>query len=1181
MAASIRKRLGLKAGLLAACMLGGFNANAQINLAQVPLFIGQSSEPNITFVLDDSGSMHFEYMPGDVPTVGLTLYAFPQPNSVYGGGDYSRRACGGSPSLYDVPAEEPYNVLNVRMRSSAVNDVFYNPDIDYQPWVNSDGSPMPDADPENALYNPARPWLGGMDLTDQNNDIAWYVSQNEGQNNWYYDYDSGGCSGVRNPFWPITYYNFNGGDEMDPDDFTRVQITSTTPAGATFTSPGGITRTRNEEIQNFANWFQYHRSRVLTARAGIGRAFAQQGSNIRVGFGAINVGSRTIDSRTSPGTMLRGVRKFEGVDREDFFEELYEHVVPAAGTPLRTSLSEVGQYYMRSDSYGPWSTTPGQSGGQDFECRGSYTMLMTDGFWSGDDPDTAGIDIDHEDNENGPVITSPSGKTYQYTPSDPFRDNHFETLADVAMYFWKRDLRTDIDNIVPTTTRNPSFWQNMITYGIGLGVTGNIDVEDAEDALENGTPISWPDPFDTDTAKLDDLLHASINSRGRYFSAKEPDEFAEELSDQLQSLVRDAVSSSSSVAANSTRLDTETLIYQARFDSSNWSGELVAFNVDEDGSLGGEAWRASNTVNALDPGTRKVFTHDGNKGVPFTWSKISNGQRNAIDRGDGLGSERIDYLRGDQSEEVANGGKFRDRGSVLGDIINSNPVFSHTERFGYGNVTSTLGQEYRKFVNQKASRPPMVYVGGNDGMLHAFNALNGEELFSYVPGSQIEDLYKLTEPGYGHEYFVDGTPTVGDVYMDGEWRTILIGSMGAGGSGLFALDITNPKDFDEDDVLWEFSDPGMGEGVKETALVRMEMTSGNSTYNKWAVVFGNGYNSDTDTAKLFVLDAEDGSMLQSPIDTGEGSASNPNGMATPIVIDEDGDQNADKAYAGDLHGNVWKFDLDGSGEWQLADVSGTGNNNNNNNKNNKSGTGLLFVAERDGVRQPITSKPQVGRNDDADLVVYVGTGKYLEKTDADGTSTEIQSFYGLIDDGDDIDDRSDLLEQEIEFEGSALGFEVRIVSDEEMSDSDEGWYLDLLPPSTPESAAPGERVVTQALLRGGVVTFATVIPATSPCEFGGDSWLMSLDADDGSRLEGSVFDLNDDGRVDKNDFVNDGSVEMPASGRKSKVGVISRPTTISAGSKELIYTSGSTGEVEVVVGEGDKNKGRQSWRQLR
>lgn len=431
---------------------------ASTDISDVPMALKNQIPPNIMLTLDDSGSMQWEFMPEQ--DMHFSLFLHPRPASPYGGSTYPNQL----PNFNDT------NVHNFFGRSSANNKLYYNPDTTYRPWSNSDGSLMANADPAKALYNPALPTAGNTNLTVQNTKSAnWFSGPN---------LTSATCSPCpsNHTYWPITYFNYNGtGATTTRASYTKVEITTATPAGATFTSPGGITRKRDEEIQNFANWFQYYRSRVLTARAGIGRAFSTLGTTPRVGFGTINASPATIDGVASNGTVVLGVRAFTGTARTSFFTNFYGRVIPAAGTPLRNAADDVGVYFSRTDANGPWGANPGSGGGSQYSCRQNYHILTTDGYWNGAAASTAGATA-NVDNTSGAVITKTDGATFQYTPANPFLDSWSNTLADVAMYYWARDLRPDLANNVSTNSKDPAFWQHLTTFGVSIGLAGTISV---------------------------------------------------------------------------------------------------------------------------------------------------------------------------------------------------------------------------------------------------------------------------------------------------------------------------------------------------------------------------------------------------------------------------------------------------------------------------------------------------------------------------------------------------------------------------------------------------------------------------------------------------------------------------------------------------------------------------------
>lgn len=704
-----------------------------------------------------------------------------------------------------------------------------------------------------------------------------------------------------------------------------------------------------------------------------------------------------------------------------------------------------------------------------------------------------------------------------------------------------------------------------------------------------------------------------------YVLATEPANLIKSLNSAFDDIVS-RVSSASSVATNTTRLDTNTKIYQARFDSGNWSGQLLAYNInDTDGTIGAEAWDAATTSKIIPTGEngRLIYTIDPetNIGIVFEHTNLNDAQKillntnhSGVEQTDTEGKLRVDYLRGDQSKEVKNGGVFRNRTTLMGDIINSDPWFAGKEDdLGYTNLSGVEGTSYITFRNSKLTRTPSLFFGANDGLFHAINAETGVELFSYVPATTIPLLSKLTTPFYGcdgagcisHAYFVDGAPKSGDAYIStgggDRWHSVLLGTLGAGGKGIFALDVTDPSSFNENNVMWELSTSqaqtasdlvelqnNLGYTLPQASLVRVhDSIAGGS---KWAAIVANGYESANHKAMLFIIDAESGKIIRT-IDTESGSASAPNGLSTPIAIDENGDKIVDSIYAGDLQGNLWKFDVSSSShsDWKVAFKTGT------------TLEPLYIAKDANGVTQPITAKPQVGKHPDGGLMIYFGTGKYYAENDQIISNTsQVQAFYAIRDQGVKVGSRTDLQKQSILYEAAfaSLSIEVRVTSDTVVNySSKKGWYMDL---QSPNSLLPeGERVVSAPLLRSGRVIFTTLIPESDPCGWGGTSWLMELDAVNGRRLTTSPFDINEDGNFDIDDLVAsydtnlDGTIDandhVEVSGmRKQGIGIIKTPGVVTTGDgKEMKYVSGSSGSLDNISESTGDPVGRQSWHQLR
>jgi type IV pilus assembly protein PilY1 len=1180
-------------------------AHAQVTAATSPMFLSSSADPNIMFVLDDSGSMHWEITPDEYL---YSYYVFPRATGNYGGSDYNNNVL----SFRDAaPANATEQGRVAALRSSHVNKTYYNPSVTYLPWSKPEGMAFtaavpavtassayfPAASPTAAPNHPYRN-TGTRNLTvDSSPEFATWCAN--------------GCTNATRTFYPAVYYSYLTGGDFDRSSYQKVEIKSTTPL---YSGDGRSNRddctagvcTYAQEIQNFANWYTYYRSRMLAAQSGIGRAFNDQPETMRVGFGSINKSSTSIDGENTR-TVIQGVRAFSGSDREQFFEELYTGDWPTSSTPLRRALDDVGQYFSRDDNRGPWGAIPGTNNSTNhLTCRQSFSILMTDGYWSDGNSYQASTSAarDNVDGSSGSTITdlSTPPQTYTYAAATPFSDSNSNTLADVAMYYWNRDLRDDLENEVPTSTLNPAFWQHMVTYGVGLGVSGTIDPDTAFAAITSSPPgsITWPNPTSTNSAKLDDLLHAGVNSRGGFFSAADPDEFASELSSVLTSIVARVTAAGTSAAASSATLQSDTLLYNASFRSSDWSGTLVARDLDDDGNpdLTTTAWDAEQLL-AVRTDARDIFTstEDGTA-VDFDAGSLSVAQLAALavnptgaPASTATATDRINWLKGTETTKlrsrVVDGVTRR-----IGDLIGSNPQYLYQRDFGYSLLSSTEGSSYRAFRNDAGylARSEALLVGSNGGMFHAFDAEDGEELFAYIPSELLlpgtsgthAQINELMQTDYDHRFYVDGSSVISDVYTDSAWRTAVVGTMGAGGRTVFALDVTDPDNFDTADVMWEFkhstaacvAEPtgvsgsracrDIGYGVTSPKVVRLST-------GRWAAVFGNGYNSYDNRARLMVVDMESGRLLYNLLtpdnlaSAGSASDSNPNGLFPVETTDWPASNlNLSNTYAGDLLGNIWRFNF----------------------QNTPPTVTRLFSAD-DGaspaVRQPITSRPRVALKpgSTSEIVVLFGTGSFFKEGDDDTTSPQVQSFYGIFDSATPattVASRAGLLTQVITSNASSvtIGGEtyaagsLRYVTENDLT-TERGWKVDL--------PSPGERVISEAIFPSGstqeTVRFATLIPDDDPCGSGRQGFLMDISIEDGGSSGEPAFDVNNDGVIDAQD--SDGgnypsgltgpTGEMPITVRDIDDGV----DNIYGGDGTLI-TKGTNSAGPV---------GRQSWRQLR
>ncbi|MCX8049881.1 MAG: PilC/PilY family type IV pilus protein, partial [Methylohalobius sp.] len=581
--------------------------------------------------------------------------------------------------------------------------------------------------------------------------------------------------------------------------------------------------------------------------------------------------------------------------------------------------------------------------------------------------------------------------------------------------------------------------------------------------------------------------------------------------------------SAGNVTANSTQFASDSKVFQALFNSGLWSGDLVAYPITSAGVSSTPSWKASEHIPA--PASRKIFTRSGGSAKQFLWSELSATDKTA------LGSEDVlKYLRGERDKEQQNGGSFRNRAvdNVLGDIVHSSPF-------------------YVKDTNT-------VYVGANDGMLHAFDANSGAELFAYIPSSVISRLKNLSQPSYAHEYFVDGEIAV-STRDQTSGRNYLVATLGHGGKGLFTLDVTNPGAFSTGDVKWEyFSDSDLGYMLGRPVIAKMNN-------GDWAAIVGNGYNSNSGKAVLYIFNLVSGSLLKK-IDTGVASD---NGLAAPGVFDADQDGDVDFIYAGDLKGNVWKFDVTHSNpsQWKSAFMSGS--------------TPQPFFVAKDPSNnpQPITAQITLAVNEVASdpnygkRFVFFGTGSYFRS--GDPADTQVQSWYGLIDDNAQISGRSELVSRSILGEGTFAGKPVRTFSAATTGDmtGKKGWYLDF-------TTRAGERIVTASKyykLAEPTLIASSIIPVVDPCVPGGNGYVNAINPFTGARLSLGFFDVNDN-----NDFSDDKLGDNPVGGVDLGVGMPSEPVIVG----DRLVVGGSAGTVEDIrINAGiSPLKGRISWREI-
>ncbi len=1095
-------------------------------LASSPLFLSGTVKPNIIFTLDNSGSMSWSFMP----------------ESVF------------------------YYIYRPQAESSTFNKMYYDPSATYVAPPDASGSSLGDAPFTGA-------WLDGI------NKGATVDLSTSFRPTWYYSWSSYAYVGTPQPAY-YNVYDPTGTGCISPsvtNDLCYRKVVVSATSG-----PGGT-----DERQNFANWYSYYRTRILAMKSGLGRAFNVLNDQYRVGFSTINT---NLGWPNTIGDNFIPIDDFNAAQRTLWYNQLYS-ISPNGGTPLRDSLKYDGEYFKTGRMFGTSSSDPVQA-----SCQQNFAILSTDGYWNGVSPSLGNQD------RTVPTLPQPvTGLTAGAQWPAPFYEGPvptFNTLADVSMYYWVNDLRGSMTDNVPTSPADPASWQHMTTFTIGLGAGGTLNYPGDWSALQAGTK-NWPVPVSNTSTTVDDLWHAAVNGHGEFLRASDPSSLATGLSSILGSIVSRS-GSAAAVTFNTSTLGTSSAVYTALFNSGSWSGDLISYPLDPvTGDVGATPnWQAAAVLDARDitgsPRVMLTYSSTAVDGAPFQWSNLTTAQQNDLRTNSAGGTDpvaegqaRLAFLRGDRSNE-GTGYNFRKRASRLGDIVHSAPVF-----LGQPSVTwpdtapfpTTTGQRYSDFRAAQAGRLGVVYVGTNDGMLHAFREDTGAEVLSYVPSNLFSTstgagLHTLTESTYSHRYYVDLTPTVAPAYIKttttgvAAWRSILVGAERGGGRGLFALDVTDPTAFTESNaanlVLWEFNDSNdsdMGYSFSQPTVVLMNN-------GRWAAVFGNGYNdAGSGHAQLFIVFLDgglDGTWTLGTdyikIDTGVGSTASRNGLSTPAVVDVNGDGVADRIFAGDLEGNMWAFDVSNSNpvQWKVAYKSGS--------------TPKPLFTTPSG--QPITVKPEVAFNpqvtsspsNSPNMLVFFGTGQYL--TNADKATTTTQTMYGVWDQGKGELTRSDLQQQTFE---PGFPANVRVPTDYPVnytgsgSSKQYGWYLDL--------TDTGERLVTDPVLRGLYLYFNTSVPSSSACSYGGSSWSMALKYENGGRPAAPAFDFINDGRLDASDLVSSSSLSSVAPGGVKKGTLLSAPRFLS----DYKYESdtGSTKPTKTRVPKlFGVNNGRLSWREL-
>jgi len=1162
----------LAAGVAGVLVLTDVGANATRQgdgtLAQEPMHLGSTVSPNFIMAIDDSGSMTFQTMfpgkdgEGCWSTSGKSFF-----------NGTALRTTGTCDYLYVLPGPRINNYYGVPpvdrygfARSPAYNPTYFNPDVTYEPWIQNTLAPYAAAGISETLIDPRKTdkvklfekryakdvnesffMQVGMVLPAGTNYTTFKCDQwNNGNcTRWNGGEDKNYTVGSTDLTWSasaqpiaiehtpaVVYLKEN---RTIAGFTTAVQIADACGTGCSLYKYEPNT---DATKQNFANWFSFYGNRNRAMVAGLTRSLKDT-EKLRVGYFTIN---STLKDLT--------MRDMDVVAEK---QALYTDVIKlgaSGSTPNRKAVAHIGNQFNNNANI------------IQNACQKNAGMLFTDGYSNQGGPSNAlkadGTDGDAYGNADQNLGT-------------PFNDGHSNTMADITAYFYNTRLRASTLAAGKVPTANPTVCEgtgdkrgvdcntnlHMNFYGITLGAKGKlfgVTYGVKADGTNNGalattqalaltSSPAWEQRTDDNENTVDEIWHATMNARGQYINAQTPADITNAMRNVLASVgVGGGVSGS--LAITGSRLGDNSLSVTPRFDrnGTDWYGDLNASKPRQIRNADGTSsftytrmWTASEQMPLA--AARKLFyattTDDSTPAVadfytagPSTLTALCANYASGCGPVTGaditaLGvtaTEAVQYLAGDRTLEAT---KLRKRTTVLGDIINSTPIVAApTDDYGYALIRKADGTfeydpyKYNAYLKAKSTRKRMVYVGANDGMLHGFNGLTGAEVFGYIPATAVGYMGNLlfpTSPSFEHRYYVDGPVVVSDAMFGTTWKTVLVGTSGAGGRSVFGLDVTSAPNtgFQDSDVLWEVNDriPGavgdrIGYVLGKPVIVPVRDSNGKPV---WKAIFGGGYGNKLQgvtasqgTVTLFVVDMATGDVEY--IDAKEtGGPAAANGLGNIVAIDRyqydttaagyllGSDGMVDTVYGGDLQGNVWKFDLTKTGTARVA-----------------LGGKPLFTA-KDGTgttakRQAITGGFEAAVGPRGGVMVLFGTGSF--SYNGDKQNTDLHTMYGVLDMPNEAITlpltRANLVAQTVAASGAVTNTSVNFFTQR-------GWFVDLAVTTTTGLTLSGERMVSYPKIEGGTLYFTTYAPsAGDACSGGGANYLYGLSTLSGGGNLGTV-----------------------------------------------------------------------------
>ena len=1032
-------------------------------------------KPNIIFGMDDSGSMDWEILmnttqgvlwwnstnpsgwSGATPLFGVNTptatnvamgYLFPiGAGAAAGRNHYDYSSVWGQV----VPPTAQYAPL----RSSAFNPLYYNSTVTYAPWAPAyhDGASKTYG-PASTLAAKTHPAVAATATVNLAIDQGSLASPPNPNTSFAYQFRAG----MR---IPVGARKWNGSAWLVPETSETVSTGTTWVAMAQYfptfwhpstsctavansatatcvTAPDGTKLQRYEikpttltfpsnrsyvdELQNFANWFTYYRKRKLMLASAMGTVL-EDIAGLRLGVVSYNNGATAPPNNV---VMSDADNALDSDNRRRIAGVFYTNAA-ANGTPTSETLKFIGEQYKRTGS-----------AVVQYACQRNNAFIVTDGMTSSGS------------------VSPPSYSSATYGAGFPYQTTQSGTVADIALSYFTNNLRPDLTagkvTLGDQTKRNPDPNPNlhMNTYGMTLGVRGNIWPGITDPWA--GSPFTWPSPVAGTPSSIDDLWHATINGRGQMYLASSPEETRQKIQAGLTAMLDQAGAQSSSAVSTVNLSKGDGKAYLSHYNPKGWSGNVTANSIDTNTGAVATAtniWSAAGLLTARDPATRVIVTNNGTSKGSFTTSLVAT-LLNPLNEFAANTNELVAYLRGDRSQE---GSKFRSRTSLLGAVINARP---------------TLAAE-------ATAANSVVYAQSGEGMLHALDASNGNELWAYVPKTVLPRLGKTSDPAYNFDTLLDGTPTV--AYAGS--RRILVGGSGVAGAGYYAIDVTSPRSLTESslagNVLWDIGNGDASAGQTFTlgkSVGRPVVAPTRLASNPNVVLLTQGYNGSNDgIGRLYMVNAISGAIITTfTADSGTGSG-DPGLAHVTALLESDG--KVRYAYGGDERGNLWRFDLE----------AGT---------STAAGTRIAQLRDAGGAVQPVTTAPALVTIR-GERVVLVGTGRILGLSDFGATGT--QTFYAIKDEGAVLGNaRASLVARNL------VADDLGVATRKDLSGSaftwtgTRGWYIDL---------PAGQQVNHLPTVALGSVVFSANMATLADCS--ASSYLYVVDIGTGLNVSGMSY----------------------------------------------------------------------------